>query len=262
MLKTLVILPTYNERETLPVVIIKILAQEVFDVLVIDDNSTDGTRDIARHWVEQDKRVNLMERPAKLGLGTAYIDGFKWGLKRGYDCFIEMDSDLSHNALDLPRFIEAAEGGADLVVGSRYLDGMISVVGWDFRRLMMSKFGNFYASTILGTNKTDMTSGFRMFSRRALEAINFDQVHAEGYAFQIEMAYRVLRSGLDVREIAIVFSERSTGVSKMSKSIVREAVWLPWRLKLGELGRFLKRLAGMGRDETPAQGGKGPTGGG
>lgn len=241
-MKTLVILPTFNEKENLPVVMIKILNQEIFDVLVIDDNSTDGTRDVARHWMEKDKRVNLIERPAKLGLGTAYIEGFKWGLQRGYECFIEMDSDLSHNALDLPKFIEEIENGNDLVVGSRYMYGKISVVGWDFKRLLLSRFGNFYASRILGTHLTDMTSGFRAFSRKALEGIDLDAVCSEGYAFQIEMAYHVQHSGLSVKEIPIVFIERFSGTSKMSRRIIREAVWLPWKLRFKELVQFTKRL--------------------
>jgi dolichol-phosphate mannosyltransferase len=146
-----------------------------------------------------------------------------------------MDSDLSHNALDLPRFVEEIKKGSDLVIGSRYMHGKISVVGWDFKRLLLSRFGNFYASTILGTNLSDMTSGFRAFSRKALETINLEGITSGGYAFQIEMAYLVLKAGLEVKEIPIIFTERYKGTSKMSKKIIREAVWLPWRLKLREL---------------------------
>ncbi len=251
-MKPLVILPTYNEKETLPVVIIKILDREIFDILVVDDNSRDGTQDIARHWVGQDGRVHLIERPAKLGLGTAYIAGFKWGLKRDYDCFIEMDSDLSHDARMLPRFVEEIEGGADLVIGSRYIGGRISVVGWDFRRLLLSRGGNFYASTLLGTRLTDMTSGFRSFSRRALEAIDLDAIRSEGYAFQIEMAYRVWRPGMKVKEVGIVFTERATGVSKMSKRIIREAVALPWKLRAENIKN---RLLGLLRGDRKSAGG-------
>ncbi|MBI4823319.1 MAG: polyprenol monophosphomannose synthase [Nitrospirae bacterium] len=246
MKKTLVILPTYNEKDALPVVLIKILGQEVFDILIIDDGSSDGTAEIARHWMEEDKRVNLIERHSKLGLGTAYLTGFKWGLEKGYECFIEMDADLSHNALDLPRFYDEIENGAELVIGSRYLYGKVSVAGWNFKRLLLSKFGNFYASKLLAMNITDMTSGFRAFSKKALSAIPFDFIHSEGYAFQIEMAYYVRRAGLNVKEIPIIFQERSGGYSKMSKKIVREAVWLPWRLRLRELKEFIKKKLHLG----------------
>jgi dolichol-phosphate mannosyltransferase len=241
MLKPLVILPTYNEKDTLPVILIKILSQEIFDILIIDDNSRDGTRDVARQWVMQDGRVNLIERPSKLGLGTAYLTGFKWGIEKGYDCLIEMDSDLSHNPLDLPRFLDEMEKGSDLVIGSRYMFRKISVVGWDFKRLLMSKFGNFYASRILGMRLTDMTSGYRAFSRKALETIDMRGILSEGYAFQIEMAYHVAHAGLRATEIPIVFSERHTGTSKMSRRIIREAVWLPWRLRLRELASIFSK---------------------
>ena len=246
MLKPLVILPTYNERDTLPVLIIKILGQEIFDILIVDDNSTDGTREIARNWADKDPRVSLIERPEKLGLGTAYRAGFRWGLERGgYDCFIEMDSDLSHNAGDLPRFLDEMEkSGAALVIGSRYLSGTISVVGWDFMRLLLSRFGNLYASTLLGIGISDMTSGFRAYSRKALESIDLDSVRSEGYAFQIEMTYHVSRAGLPMKEIPIIFHERSQGQSKMSKLIVREALRLPWRLRLVELAGILGLKSG------------------
>lgn len=234
-MNSLVILPTYKEKDTLPVVLIKVLAQESIEILIIDDNSPDGTAKIAEHWVAQDKRVHLIKRPSKMGLGTAYITGFKWGLERGYDCMIEMDSDLSHNPLDLPKLTEEIAGGADLVIGSRYLHGRISVVGWDFRRLLLSKMGNFYASKLLRMRITDLTSGFRAYSRRGLEGIELDKVHSEGYAFQIEMAYHVWKKGLQLKEIPIVFTERLKGISKMSKEIIREAMWLPWRLRLQEL---------------------------
>lgn len=242
MKKTLVILPTYNEKDALPVVLIKILSQEIFDILIIDDGSTDGTAEIARHWMEKDKRVNLIERPSKLGLGTAYITGFKWGLEKGYECLIEMDSDLSHNAMDLPRFLDEIEKGNGLVIGSRYIYGKISVVGWDFRRLLLSKFGNIYASMLMGIKLSDMTSGFRAFSREALEGINLNSVLSEGYAFQIEMAYHIFRKGFNIKEIPVIFHERLSGSSKMSAKIVIEAVWLLWKLRFRELKSFIKRL--------------------
>jgi dolichol-phosphate mannosyltransferase len=237
--KALVILPTYNEKETLPVVIEKIMHQGPFDVLVIDDNSPDGTAEAAMQMVRSNLRVNLMERPAKLGLGTAYVAGFKWGLQRDYDCFIEMDADMSHNPLDLPRFLREIENGNDLVIGSRYVRGKISVVGWEFRRLLMSKFGNYYATRILRVPLTDVTSGFRAFSRRALRSVDLEGIHSEGYSFQIEMAYLVMRAGLKVREIPIIFTERQRGDSKMSRKIIREAVWLPWKLRAQHLGNYI-----------------------
>jgi dolichol-phosphate mannosyltransferase len=243
-MKPLVIMPTYNEKDNLPLIIIKILEKERFDILVVDDSSSDGTTEIAEHWTRNDPRVHLLQRPGKLGLGTAYIAGFKWGLERDYDCFIEMDADLSHDPAMLPLFLEEIEGGADLVVGSRYMGGTISVVGWDFRRLLLSRLGNIYAATLLRTRLTDMTSGFRAFSRRALEAIDLDAVHSEGYAFQIELAYRVWREGLRVKEIAIVFTERAYGSSKISQNIVREALALPWRLKVEDVKCGVKRSLG------------------
>ena len=241
-MKALVILPTYNELETLPLVLEKILCHHGIDVLVVDDNSPDGTGRLAREWAEKDSRVNLLERPGKLGLGTAYVAGFKWGLERDYDSFIEMDSDLSHNPDDLPRFLEEISKGGDLVLGSRYVRGTISVVGWDFHRLLLSKFGNFYASKILSMPLTDITGGFRAYSRKALKHINLNMIHSEGYSFQIEMAYLAWHAGLAVKEISIIFTERARGGSKMSGNIITEAVKLPWKLKARELWSGVKGL--------------------
>jgi dolichol-phosphate mannosyltransferase len=243
MLKPLIILPTYQEKGTLPVVLVKLLAQgDFFDVLVIDDNSPDGTAEVAGNWMQRESRVHLIKRPGKLGLGTAYKTGFHWGLEKGYDCFVEMDSDLSHNPLEVTRFFEELENGADLVIGSRYMDGKISVIGWDFRRLLLSKFGNIYASVLLGMHLSDLTSGFRAYSKRALEKIDLKNVSSEGYAFQIEMAYLVWKQGLPIKELPIVFMERHTGVSKMNKQIFREAVWLPWRLHLRKIRNLISRV--------------------
>jgi dolichol-phosphate mannosyltransferase len=235
-MKILVVMPTYNEKGNIEIALQRVLEHEGIDVLIVDDNSDDGTAEAARDRAKNNERVNLIERPEKLGLGTAYITGFKWGLQRGYDCLMEMDTDLSHDPVELPNFAEKIEGGSDLVIGSRYIDGKISVLGWDFKRLLLSRFGNFYASRILNAPLTDMTSGFRAFSKRALSAIDLDAVRSEGYAFQIEMAYNVWRRGMKVIEIPIVFTERTRGRSKMSKEIIREAVWLPWRLRLRHLG--------------------------
>jgi dolichol-phosphate mannosyltransferase len=234
MNKALVIMPTYNEKTSLPGMIAAILKSGIFDVLVVDDASPDGTAQAVKEIKSRENRVSLIERQAKLGLGTAYVTGFKWGLERGYEYFIEMDADGSHNPAALPWFLKEI-GGYGLVIGSRYLNERISVVGWDFRRLLMSKFGNIYASVILGIRLTDLTSGFRCYTREALNAVDFDRVHSSGYSFQIEMAYLVRMSGFRVHEMPIIFYDRNSGSSKMSGKIVREAMILPWMLRLREI---------------------------
>lgn len=237
MKKALVIIPTYNERETLPLVVDSVLKHAGCHVLVVDDGSPDGTARATKEIMEKDKRVFLLERTGKFGLGTAYIAGFRWGLERDYDFFFEMDADMSHDPEALISFIGEIEKGKGLVIGSRYLNRTISVVGWDFRRLMLSKFGNFYAARILGLGLTDMTSGFRCYSRNALNSINLEDVHSTGYGFQIEMAYRIAFAGCRVGEVPIIFYERASGSSKMSKKIIREAMVIPWRLRLARLIR-------------------------
>jgi dolichol-phosphate mannosyltransferase len=239
MNRFLVVVPTYNEKNTIPVLIRSLMLIEGFDLLVIDDGSPDGTAAVIKDIMTQQLRVSLIEREGKLGLGTAYIRGFKWGLVRGYDYFVEMDADGSHDPGTLPSFMNAMGNSNDLVIGSRYLDRRISVVGWDFHRLLLSKFGNFYASTILGLKLSDLTSGFRCYSRKALETLDLDSIKSSGYAFQIEMAYCVKMAGCKVEEIPIIFYERSFGSSKMSKKIIREAVILPWKLRLREFRDYL-----------------------
>ncbi len=243
MTNALVIIPTYNERENIQSIIKAVLKHDRFDVLVIDDGSPDGTPEVVRQMKAAEKRVFLLERAGKLGLGTAYVAGFKWGLEHGYDYFIEMDADGSHDPEALPSFVRQMEKGFDMVIGSRYLNKAISVVGWDFRRLMLSKFGNYYSSWILGLRLTDLTSGFRCYSRKALESLDLAAIHSAGYGFQIEMAYRVAVAGCRVGEVPIIFYERTTGVSKMSKSIVREAVVLPWMLRLSRFFGLGKTVA-------------------
>lgn len=235
MNKTIVITPTYSEKNSLFFVINSVLRHEGFDILVIDDASPDGTAQIVKDVMSRNNRVFLIERHGKLGLGTAYIAGFKWGLENNYDYFIEMDADGSHNAAALPWFIKEMEKGYDLVIGSRYIGGKISVVGWDFHRLMLSKFGNFYASKLLRLPYSDLTSGFRCYNRNALESINLDAITSNGYAFQIEMVYWIRKLGLRVGEMPIIFYERNSGSSKMSRAIIWEAVRLPWMVRLARL---------------------------
>jgi len=235
MKKALVIIPTYNEKENVGPIIKSVLKHEGFDILIVDDGSPDGTAGLVRKIMESEGRVFILERAGKQGLGAAYIAGFTWGIERDYEYFIEMDADGSHDPEVLTSFLEEMEKGSGLVIGSRYLNRTISVVGWDFKRLMLSKFGNYYASWILGLPLTDLTSGFRCYSRSALDSVDLADVHSTGYGFQIEMAYRVAIAGCRVGEVPIIFYERASGSSKMSKKIVREAIILPWRLRLGRL---------------------------
>jgi len=232
-MKTLVILPTYNEVENINKIIPKILEHEV-DILFIDDSSQDGTPQTIKQWMDKTDRINLIERPSKLGLGTAYVTGFKWALKRDYQYIFEMDADLSHDPKNIPDFIRKSEEGYSLVIGSRYTQGKISVVGWDFHRLLLSKFANKYATTILGLKfLTDVTSGYRCYQRKAIEAVELESIKSNGYAFQIEMVYKIYKKGFKIAEIPIIFYERNSGSSKMSKKIVIEAAIMVWKLKLG-----------------------------
>ncbi len=234
-MKALVVLPTYNEADNIDKVLERTLQHPFVDVLVVDDNSQDGTQERVLRWMEKTSRVNLLKRHTKLGLGTAYVEGFKWGLERDYELFFEMDADLSHDPLDIPRFVEKAEEGCHLVIGSRYTKGTISVVGWDFKRLLISKFANFYATTILGVSQfTDITSGYRCYKREVLEKIDLKGIKSNGYAFQIEMFYKTYKLGFRVCEIPIIFYERNSGSSKMNKKIALEAAIMVWRLRLGK----------------------------
>ena len=229
--RALVVLPTYNERRNLPEIVPAILEQdERLDVLVVDDDSPDGTGDVADRLAETEPRVRVMHRKGKLGLGSAYRDGFRWGLERGYGHLMEMDADFSHDPAYLPELLEAAEEH-DVVAGSRYLKG-VNVINWPMGRLLLSWFANKYARWITGLPVTDSTSGFKCFRREVLEAIDFDRVDTTGYAFQIEMSFRAWRMGFRVGEIPIVFVDREIGESKMSGAIVREAVWKVWALRL------------------------------
>jgi dolichol-phosphate mannosyltransferase len=227
----LVIIPTYNERDNIPRIVPMVLDQdERLHVLIIDDASPDGTGAVADILAAGNPRINVMHRPGKLGLGTAYLAGFRWGLDRGFDWLFEMDADFSHDPSHLPQFIEAL-ADADLVLGSRYLEGRVTVVNWPITRLLLSWSANVYARRITGVPLWDATGGFKAFRRETLEQIDLGSVESEGYSFQIEINLRVWKKGLRIREIPIVFVDRTVGESKMSKRIIREAVWRVWKLR-------------------------------
>lgn len=231
----LVIVPTYNERDNVLRLVPEILEQdERLDVLVIDDASPDGTGEVADVIAAGSTRVHTMHRNGKLGLGTAYLAGFRWALDRGYDWILQMDADFSHDPAHLPRFISAL-ASYDIVLGSRYLHGRVTVVNWPIGRLLLSYFANVYARFVTGLPVADATGGYKAFRREALEAIDLDRVGSEGYAFQIEISLRGWKKGLRVGEVPIVFVDRTLGQSKMSKKIVREAVWRVWQLRFLDL---------------------------
>jgi len=233
-MRRLVIIPTYNEKENVAAMIAKVFSlPEEFDLLIIDDGSPDGTAAIVKQR-QQDfpGRLHLVERSGKLGLGTAYLTGFRWGLDHGYDYMCEMDCYFSHNPDDLVRLFAAAAAGSDVVVGSRYVKG-VNVVNWPMSRLMMSYFASKYVRTVTRMPVHDATAGFVCYSRKALEAIDFDRIRMKGYGFQIEMKYTAWRLGMKIEEVSIVFVDRQEGTSKMSGGIFGEALFgvmgLPWR---------------------------------
>jgi dolichol-phosphate mannosyltransferase len=235
----LVIVPTYNERENIPRLIPEILSRDPrLEILVVDDNSPDGTGELVDTMARDEPRVHILHREGKLGLGTAYLDGFRWGLERHYDCLFEMDADFSHDPAHLPKFLDAIET-YDVVLGSRYLHGRVTVVNWPIGRLLLSYFANVYARWVTGLPLADATGGFKCFRREVLQAIALDRVESNGYAFQIEMSFRAWKKGFRLGEIPIMFVDRDIGESKMSKKIVREAVWRVWRLRwLGMRGKL------------------------
>lgn len=231
MPRTLIVTPTYNEKDNLPRFVDAVRsAYGEADLMIVDDNSPDGTGDIADAIAAKDDHVKVMHRPGKMGLGTAYTQAFKIGLEQGYDRFFEMDADLSHDVKYLPAFVEALDEGADVVIGSRNIPGG-GVEGWGLGRHVISKGGSLYSRTILGLGVKDLTSGYKAFSRRALEAIDIETVHSNGYSFQIEMTYRALRKGMRVKEVPIVFVDRTAGASKMSRRIFVEAIGVVWKLR-------------------------------
>lgn len=233
-MKALVIIPTYNERENLVELARQVFAQNLpTEILIVDDNSPDGTGQLADEMAARDARVHVMHRPGKLGLGSAYCAGFRWALERDYEAVFEMDADFSHNPESLGHFLKELES-ADLVLGSRYLHG-VTVVNWPLSRLVLSYFANVYSRVITGMPFKDLTGGYKCFRREVLESLDLSRVKSDGYAFQIEMTFKAWRKGYRIREIPILFVDRRAGVSKMSKRIVREAAWMVWRLRLLDL---------------------------
>lgn len=233
--RILVIVPTYNERDNLPRKVPRILEQDGrIDVLVVDDGSPDGTGELAQEMAAADPRVHLLEREAKYGLGKAYLAGFAWGLEREYDLIFEMDADVSHPPEALPKMIEAAKDH-QVVVGSRYVDGRVTVSNWPMTRLLVSYFGSWYARFITRMPVRDATGGFNCWRREVLESAGLDRIRTNGYAFQIELKFRAFRKGFSIVEIPILFTERDTGESKMSWQIVREAIWRVWWLRIQDL---------------------------
>lgn len=229
--RAVVIVPTYNERDNITRIVPLILAQdERLEVLVVDDNSPDGTGQLADEMAAASPRVHVLHRAQKAGLGKAYLAGFDWALARPYEYIFEMDADFSHDPIHLTEFL-AAIPTADLVLGSRYRDGKVTVVNWPISRLLLSYAANIYARRVTGLRLWDGTGGFKCFRRKVLEAIPLKEVKSNGYAFQIEMSFRAWKKGFRIAEIPIVFHDRTEGESKMSKNIVREAVWMVWRLR-------------------------------
>jgi dolichol-phosphate mannosyltransferase len=239
MARALIIIPTYNEQENIVQLVHEIFAQQQrlpeieLNILVVDDNSPDGTSEIVRGLQAREdpeyKHVHLLTRPGKMGLGTAYVSGFKYGLREGFDYIFEMDADFSHDPKEIPNFLVQIQQ-YDLVIGSRYIPGA-HVTNWPRRRLLLSYNANVYARVITGIPVRDATGGFKCFRRKVLEAIDLEDIRSNGYAFQIEMNFRAWRKGFRIKEIPITFADRLAGASKMSKAIVREAVGMVWKLK-------------------------------
>lgn len=228
----LVIIPTFNEADNLPRIVPLVLNQDArIEVLVVDDNSPDGTGDLADDLADECDRVHVLHRSGKQGLGRAYLEGFEWGLEQGYALLIEMDADFSHDPDALPEFIDKARD-FEVVLGSRYVGGRVTVINWPMSRLLISYFGSRYARFVTGLPVRDATGGFNCWRREVLEALDFDRIESNGYTFQIELKLRAWRRGFSLTEIQIIFAERDSGESKMSKKIVLEAVWKVWKLRL------------------------------
>ena len=235
--RKIVIIPTYNEKENIEKIIRAVFSLDgEYHILVIEDGSPDGTAQIVRRLQEEfPDRLHMIERKGKLGLGTAYITGFKWSVENGYAYIFEMDADFSHNPNDLPRLYEAcAKNGADLAIGSRYCNG-ISVINWPIGRVIMSYYASVYVRTVLGMKVYDTTAGFKCYRRNVLETIDLDKVRMKGYGFQIEMKYTTFKLGFNIQEVPIIFVDRTEGTSKMSSGIFGEAFWGVMKLKLRKI---------------------------
>jgi dolichol-phosphate mannosyltransferase len=233
-LKTFVVVPTYNERDNVKRLIEEILSSvDGAEVLVVDDRSPDGTGEVVDTLARGDKRVHVLHRTGKLGLGSAYREGFRLALQKGADYIVQMDADFSHDPAMIPVFLGKMDA-FDLVIGSRYLNG-VSVVNWPLRRLALSCFANFYTRIVTGLRISDCTGGFKCFRRKVLEAIDLDRIRSDGYSFQIEMNYRCAEMGFRIGEMPIIFIDRHAGASKMSRKIVWEAVFIVWKLRIGAL---------------------------
>ncbi|MDH4157171.1 MAG: polyprenol monophosphomannose synthase [candidate division Zixibacteria bacterium] len=237
--RALIIFPTYNERDNIEKIVHAVLPLDPrINVLIVDDNSPDGTGQIADRLAEAEEKVHVVHREKKEGLGRAYIAGFRWAIEHEYDFIFEMDADFSHGPEYIKDFLREIQE-YDLVIGSRYITG-VNVINWPIMRLLLSYYANVYSRIITGLPVRDATGGFKCFRRKVLETIDLDDVHSSGYSFQIEMSMRVWKKGFKIKEIPIVFIDRVAGTSKMSKKIMREAIWMVWRLRLksifGKLG--------------------------
>lgn len=238
-MKILIIIPTYNELENLPTLLPEVFSKDInIDVLIIDDNSPDGTAAFIEDEQKNNNRIHLIKRSSKQGLGTAYIAGFRFALQRNYQVIFEMDADFSHDPNEIPRFLEEIKK-TDVVLGSRYKNG-VNVINWPMRRLLLSWFANIYTRVITGMPLHDATGGFKCYKREVLEAIDLNRVRSNGYAFQIEMNFKAWKKGFSIKEIPIIFVDRVKGSSKMSKKIVREAVFMVWKLRFQSIFGLLK----------------------
>jgi dolichol-phosphate mannosyltransferase len=238
-MKILIIIPTYNELENLPKLLPEVLSKDKnINVLIVDDNSPDGTAGFVERQMKVDNRIHLIKRQSKQGLGTAYIAGFKYALQNNFQIIFEMDADFSHDPKEIPRFLDEIKN-SDVVLGSRYING-VNVINWPLRRLLLSSFANLYTRIITGLPVHDATGGYKCFDRKVLEAIDLNRVKSNGYAFQIEMTFKAWKKGFRVKEIPIIFVDRVKGKSKMSKKIVREAVTMVWKLRIKSIFGLLK----------------------